>query len=111
MPAPSKLLLIFVNEADKLGNVPLHYALVQRLRQLGISGATVHVGTMGFGQHHRVHHKWLFGIADDRPVTVIAVDAESKLRAVLPALREMVREGLLVLLDAEIVGGPSASQP
>jgi PII-like signaling protein len=37
----------------------------------------------------------------------MAVDDEAKLRAVLPALREMVREGLILLLDAELI----ANQP
>lgn len=98
-----KLLLVFVNETDTLNNVPLYEAVVQRLRQLEIAGATAHAGLMGFGRHHRVHQKGLFGISDDRPVTIMAVDEEMKIRSVLPELRRMVREGLVVVLDAELI--------
>ncbi|MFI5179086.1 MAG: DUF190 domain-containing protein [Vicinamibacterales bacterium] len=103
MRPPVKLLLIFVNEADVWHNRPLYQAIVERLHQLEVAGATAQVGTMGFGHHMRMHHKGLFGVADDRPVTIVAVDEERKLRAVLPELRVMVREGLITLLDAELV--------
>ena len=107
MQEPVKLLLIFVNETDRWHDVPLYHALVHRLRQLEIAGATAHAGILGFGHHKRLHHKGLLGISDDRPVTVTAVDEEQKLRALLPELREMVREGLILFLDAELI----ADQP
>ncbi len=103
MNAQVKLLLIFVNEADQFHNRPLYQAIVERLHQLDVAGATAQIGIMGFGHHMRMHHKGLFGIADDRPVTIMAVDDEARLRAVLPAMRAMVREGLMVLVDAELI--------
>lgn len=103
MKAPAKLLLLFVNETDVWRDRPLYQAIVERLHQLEIAGATAHTGVIGFGHHMRMHHKGLFGISDDRPVTILVVDEEGKLRAALPELRRMVREGLIVLLDAEIV--------
>jgi len=104
---PVKLVLVFVNETDRWNDMPLHHAIVQRLRQLDIAGATAHVGFLGFGHHKRLHHKGLLGISDDRPVTIMAIDEERKIRAVLPELREMVLEGLIVVLQAELI----ADQP
>jgi PII-like signaling protein len=103
MIEPVKLLMLFVNETDMWHEQPLYQAIVHRLRQLNIAGATAQTGILGFGHHMRLHHKGLFGISDDRPVTILAVDQESKLRTVLPELRTMVREGLILLLDAELV--------
>ena len=103
MNAPVKVLLLFVNEADTWHNRPLYQAIVERLHQLEIAGATAQTGLMGFGHHMRMHHKGLFGIADDRPVTVMVVDEEARLRAIVPELRQMMREGLIVLIDAEVV--------
>ena len=102
MNAPIKVLLLFVNEADTWHGRPLYQAIVERLHQLEVAGATAHTGVMGFGHHMRMHHKGLFGIADDRPVTITVVDEETKVRGLVPELRTMVREGLIVLLDAEI---------
>src|SRR6267143_1553368 len=107
MNEPVKLLLMFVNESDTRHNVPLYQSIVERLRQLHLAGATAHAGLFGFGHHSRVHHKGLFGIADDRPITIIAVDEESKIRAVLPEMRTMIHEGLILVLDAELVGDQS----
>ena len=103
MNPPAKLLLIFVDETDTWEQVPLYEAIVRRLRQLDIAGATVQTGIMGFGSHMKVHHKRLFGITDDRPIAISVVDNESKLRQVIPEIRGMIREGLVVLLDAEVI--------
>ena len=106
MNAPVKMLIVYVDESDIWGDAhtPLYEAIVRRLRQLEIAGATVHTGIMGFGSHQKVHHKRLFGISDDKPVMITAVDSESKLRNALSEIRGMVREGLMVLVDAELIG-------
>jgi PII-like signaling protein len=99
------MLIIYVDESDIWGGsqTPLYEAIVRRLRQLSIAGATVQFGVMGFGSHQKVHRKRLFGISDDKPVIITTVDNEDKLRQVLPEIRGMVQEGLLVLLDVEFV--------
>ena len=107
MTEPLKLLLIFVNESDTWNNTPLYHAVVDRLRHLKMAGATAHAGILGFGHHTRVHSKRLFGIADDHSITITVVDEEARIRAVLPELRTMVREGLILLLDAELVADQS----
>jgi PII-like signaling protein len=103
MNEPIKMLVVFLNEVDRWEDEPLYSALMRRLRQLDVAGATAHQGTMGFGHHHRLHHKGLFGISDDRPITITIVDTESKVRAVVPEVRKMVREGLILLMAAELV--------
>lgn len=103
--APAKLLLIFIDETDTWGQsrAPLYEAIVEKLYESGIDGATVHSGIMGFGANRRMHRKRLFGVTDDRPITITVIDTEAKLRAVLPKLSEMVVEGLLFLVDGEVV--------
>lgn len=103
MNAPAKLLLIFFDESDQFGDLPLFEAILRRLVHMGISGATVQTGIMGYGVHHRIHHKRLFGVSDDRPVTIAVVDEEAKIRSILPTIRPMVKEGVVLLVDAEII--------
>lgn len=102
---PVKLLLIFIDESDQFGDppIPLHEALMQTLFDSGIAGATANQGEMGFGVNRRLHKKGLFGITDDRSVTITAIENESKLRAILPRLKQMVPEGLIFMMDGEIV--------
>ena len=90
-------------------DVPLYQALVQRLLHAQLGGATAVAGLTGFGRHHRLHQKRLFAMPDDRPIVVMAVDEEAKIRAVLPSVTGMVREGLVLLLDAEVVSAGHVS--
>jgi PII-like signaling protein len=101
---PAKLLMIFVDETDVWEELPLHEAIVRVLERHEIAGATVLTGIMGYGVHRRIHRKRLLGASDDRPVTIFVVDNEAKLRNVLPVIQPMVREGLLALVDAEVLG-------
>lgn len=103
MRPPVKMLQIFVDETDLFGTGPLYEAIIRRLRQLGVNGATASTGIMGFGAHQKVHHKRLFGIPDDKPVVITVVDSEPVIREILPEIRGMVKEGLVVLLDAEVI--------
>ncbi len=98
---PIKLLMIFVGENDQWHDLPLYEAIVRRLRHIGLAGATVQPGIMGYGSHHSVHRKRLFGVSDDRPMTILIADEEEKLRKVLPEIKPMMNGGLILLVDAE----------
>ena len=100
-----KMLMIFLNEVDRVGDQPMYEVLMRRLRKRDVAGATMYYGTMGFGHHHRLHHKGLFGITDDRPITITVVDTDTKIQALLPEVRSLVPDGLMLLLNAELVGG------
>ena len=56
---------------------------------------------MGFGHHHRVHERRMFGLSGDRPVTITAVDTEEKIREIIPEVRSLVPDSLILLLGAE----------
>ena len=101
--APVKMLLIFIDQTDTWQNRPLHEVIVRALEQNGIAGATVLSGIMGYGSHRRIHRKGLLGVSDDKPLTIAAIDNEKKLRDVLPAIRPMIREGLIGLSDFEVI--------
>ncbi|HJZ96291.1 MAG TPA: DUF190 domain-containing protein [Candidatus Solibacter sp.] len=103
MTPPTKMLMIYVDETDMWETGSLYEAIVRRMRQLGMAGATVHQGIMGFGAHMKVHHRRLFGVSDDKPIVITVVDNEQKIRKILPEIRSMVKEGLIVLLDAEVI--------
>ncbi|HET9830424.1 MAG TPA: DUF190 domain-containing protein [Vicinamibacterales bacterium] len=103
MTGPVKMLVVFMNEVDRVGDEPLYEVVMRRLRKREVAGATALHGVMGFGQHHRMHHKGLFGIADDRPITITVVDTEARLRALLPELRSIIPGSPILMLDAESI--------
>lgn len=103
MQSPQKALVVFIAVTDMWHDEPLYAAIVKTLERQGVAGVTVNSGLMGYGIHRRIHRKGLFGVSDDKPVTIIAVDSEDKIRATLPAIVPMVREGLVMLQDAEVI--------
>jgi PII-like signaling protein len=56
---------------------------------------------MGYGKHGLVHRKGLFGVSDDRPVMIVAVEDEAVLRPLLPRLKEIVIEGMITIHEVE----------
>jgi PII-like signaling protein len=105
MPERGVLLRIFIGESDKdpAGDRPLYEALVRKAKEAQLGGATVLRGQMGFGRHSRVHTAKLFDLSTDLPVLIEIVDAEDKVEAFLPAVDELVTEGLVTLEAVRIL--------
>jgi hypothetical protein len=98
-----KLLRIFIGESDRWGMQPLYTAIVEAARKAGLGGATVFKGIEGYGGHSVVHAARVFDLSSDLPVLVEIVDTEERIRNFLPALDEMVQEGLVTLETVEII--------
>ncbi|MDH4178404.1 MAG: DUF190 domain-containing protein [Thermoleophilia bacterium] len=97
------LLRIFVGESDTWHGKPLYQAIVERVREEGLAGATVLRGIEGFGAHSRVHTTRILRLSEDLPVVIEIVDTAERIAGVLPLLDEMVHEGLVTLEPIEII--------
>lgn len=100
---PALLVRIYVGEADHDGGKPLYQAIVELLRARGLAGATVLRGIEGFGANARLHTTRLLRLSEDLPVLIEAVDAEDRIRAILPELDEIVGDGLITLEKVEVL--------
>jgi PII-like signaling protein len=99
-----KMLMAFCDVTDLWKNEErLYEAVVRKLHRQGILGATVLQGVMGFGVHRRIHKRGLLGVSDERPVVILAIDEEEKLRAALPIIVPMIKEGMINLVDTEVI--------
>lgn len=99
----ARMLVIYVDEGDREGDVPLYEAVVRRLRQHNVRGASAHVGLMGFGRHQRLHQKGIWGVPDDRPVLITAIDSESVLLAALAEIQPIVKDRTVALLHLDLM--------
>jgi len=99
----AKLMRILIGENDKWNDKPLHEALVQSLRANDIAGVTVYRGILGYGANRRIHKDSTLNLSHDAPILLSVVDSEEKLRAYLPVLDLMVKQGLVALSDVEII--------
>jgi PII-like signaling protein len=98
----AKMLRIHFGEDDKWHGKPLYEAIVAKCRELDIAGATVFRGIEGYGASTLIHKKHLLR-SSDRPIMVSVVDTEEKIRILLPALDEMVDEGLIAMSEVEVI--------
>lgn len=98
-----KLLRIFIGESDTWQGKPLYQAIVQRLREEGLAGATVIRGIEGFGAKSHLHTSRLLRLSEDLPLLIEVVDEATRIDAVLPMLDEMIEDGLLTLERVEVV--------
>lgn len=98
-----KLLRIFIRETDHWGHQSLYEAIVFKARELGLAGATVLRGPMGFGAHPTLHTSKILRLAADLPVVVEIVDLEDQVKRLLEAIDPMISEGLVTLEDVEMI--------
>jgi PII-like signaling protein len=98
-----QLLRVFIGESDTWHGTPLYRAIVLKARELGLAGATVLRGPMGFGANSRVHTTKLLELSTDLPVVIEIVDAPEKIQELLPFLDEVVTEGLITIEEVRIL--------
>lgn len=98
----AKMLRIHFGEDDKWRDKPLYEAIVMKCRELDIAGATVFRGIEGYGASSLIHKRHLLR-SSDRPIMVSVIDTEAKIKTLIPALDEMVGEGLIAMSEVEVI--------
>ncbi|MEO8596619.1 MAG: DUF190 domain-containing protein [Candidatus Solibacter sp.] len=100
---PAKRVTIFLNEDARHHRTPLHDAVMQFLLEKGVAGATATRAYSGFGEHHVMHTSKIELLAEHLPVRIEFVDTAEKVDQILPALSEMVGDGLIEVQDTTVV--------
>lgn len=103
LPDEGVLLRVFIGESDRHEGKPVYEQIVQKARQLGLAGATVIRGIMGYGAASRIHTAKVLRLSEDLPVVVEIVDTEANIDKLLPFLDEVVTEGLVTMEEAKII--------
>jgi hypothetical protein len=99
---------IYINEADEWQHRPLHLEILCLLQKEGLAGATVLRGVAGYTRGSGVHSTSLVDAGGRLPLVVEFIDTAEAAERVLPLLRQMVGERLIVRekVMAEGVSGP-----
>jgi PII-like signaling protein len=105
-----KLLRLFIGESDTWHGKPLYQAIVERVREEGLAGATVLRGIEGFGADSHLHTSRILRLSEDLPVVIEIVDTPEQIDRVVPILDEMVGEGMLTLERVQIVSYRSSDE-
>jgi PII-like signaling protein len=97
------LLRVFIGESDRHAGKPLYEAILQKARELGLSGATVLRGVEGFGANSVVHKAALLEMSTDLPIVIEIVDVREKIEKLVPHLERVVEEGMITMEYVAIV--------
>ena len=97
------LMRIFIGESDRYHGQPLYQALVERLREKGLAGATVLRGISGFGASSKLHTDKVLRLSLDLPLVIEVVETEEAIQSILPDLDEMIGGGLITLERARVI--------
>ncbi len=97
LPPDAQLLRIFMGESESHGGHPLFEAIVLKAREMGLAGATVLRGPLGFGHSSKLHTAKILRLSEDLPVVVEIVETETAIRGLLDAIKPMLTsEGILI---------------
>ncbi|NJE00860.1 DUF190 domain-containing protein [Thermococcus sp. JdF3] len=90
-------LRIYIGENDRFEGKPLYKAIVEKLRGMGIAGATVYRGIYGFGKKSRVHSADVMRLSTDLPIVIEVVDRGYKIEKAINEVKPMIRDGMITV--------------
>jgi PII-like signaling protein len=100
---PAKMMRIYLGEADRWHDEPLHEAILKRLRMMDIAGATVYRGILGYGAKGHSHKKHFLHISEDLPLMISVVDKPEKIEEAIAAVSPMMGDALIVLSEVDVI--------
>lgn len=106
MPRRLTRVSVYINEADQWRGRPLHLEVLAALHRRGVAGGTVLRAVAGFTGKGGVETTSLVDAGGRLPLVIEFIDAAGKIDSVMPEVKTMVGDRLVVRQEVEIVAGP-----
>jgi len=111
-PGPARKITIHLNEDTSAGHDFLYKEIFAFLYDRGVAGASLLRPQAGFGFHHRLHKTEGDSSAGEHlPIRIEFVDTKEIIDALLPALYELVTDGLIEAQDTTILRSAALAEP
>jgi uncharacterized protein len=94
---------IFLDEGDRHGDTLMYEYIMRYLMHHQIQGACILPVFAGFGSKHHLHLPKSLGSMDEVPLVLLFIDEEEKVNLVLPHLKEIIKKGLIVRTNVELL--------
>jgi PII-like signaling protein len=104
--SPWHKLMVYSSEAARHEGMPIHRAIVRRLRAAGISGATTQRGIWGFHGDHAPHGDRLLQLGRRVPTVTVVIDVPERIATAFGVINELTSEQGLVTSEAVPVVRP-----
>ncbi|AHL22169.1 MULTISPECIES: DUF190 domain-containing protein [Thermococcus] len=96
-------LRIYIGENDRWNGKPLYKAIVEKLREMDIAGATVYRGIYGFGKKSRIHSSDIMRLSTDLPIVIEVVDRGFKIEKAICEIKPMIKDGMITVEPTLVV--------
>jgi len=100
---PAKKVTIYVNEDAQHHAAALHDSIMTFLLNHGVSGATSTRAYAGFGSSQMLHTPKIEVLSQHLPLRIEFIETPEKVDEVLPALYEMVSDGVIEVQDTYVL--------
>lgn len=108
---PAKKVVIHLNEDTTATDDFLYREIFSFLLERGVAGATLLRPQAGFGAHHRAHSVDGAGAAGEHlPVRIEFVESVESVNGLLPALCDLLTDGLVEVQETFIVKTATAKE-
>jgi len=86
----------FLSEGDLIDDKPLYKVILEKSRELGLSGITIIKGHAGYGKHRGTSEPDPFHGYGDKPVMVVVVEEEKKGEEFVRLIKSLKSDALVV---------------
>ena len=98
-----QILKIYVSEDSKFKGHNLYHAVLFKLKEMGIAGVTVTRGIEGYGKGKALHSARVLSLSASLPIIIEAIDTAEQIQKAIPAVEEIVNEGLIMVTDVDVI--------
>jgi PII-like signaling protein len=108
---PYRQVWIYLEESDRWHGKSVWILMLERLRQLGCTGATVLRGVAGYGSHGLVHTAHLVELSSNLPIVVTFIEQAPRVAELLTSLSQEFEDAcrLAVVHDVNVYRPQSKS--
>jgi len=107
----AKKVTIFINEDTQHHFGSLCDSILTFLLHKSVSGATATRAMAGFGAHQVMHTTKIEVLAEHLPIRIEFIESAQKVDELMPALYDMVTDGVIEVLDTQVVKVANKERP
>jgi PII-like signaling protein len=108
---PATKITIHLNEDTAARHDFLYNEIFSFLQEHGVAGATLVRPAAGFGAHHQVHSTEAGSQKQHLPVRIEFIETKAAAEVLLPALCDLITDGLVEAMDTTIVKSATREDP
>ncbi len=98
-----KILRIYIDNQDKFEDEPLWEAILQKVKEHDIAGATVFKGVAGIGAHSELRSFNVFTLSQVMPLIIEIIESEEKIIDFIDKIDFMIDEGIMTMCDTQVI--------